>query len=967
MSLKKLTTLSSVFLLLITPQISAQEANSNESADEIETVIVTATRRETDLMETPIAVSAITDEELTRLGLSNITDLSYALPGLAIQQTDTNAPIITLRGVRSNNVTEVGDPAVGIHVDGVYVARPQGAQALMFDLEQAELLRGPQGTLFGRNSIVGTLNIRTAKPNLDVQGGSLIFKTGRFNEEGVRGHYNLPINDKLAFRFAFMTEAKDSFLDGYYDGAQVDWRFLPDTITSRFTPITDQSQKTIATQHAGHWGCQSWQIGCWSDPGWQLGVPPSPVEADPEDFYNNVDQNAFRLSALYIIDETSDLNLQYEVYHDKGAGWTNLASCEIMQSRTGKTMGDPAVYPANTCTDLYGSEDKYRAFVNVPGKNDLEIESFRAIYTKDFGDYDLKARLGRQQLEQYSQFDVDGGINAGWDMAMVIDDFKAESTVIDIQLSNKSSELAWVVGAFYLKEDNDMHAYFHATYNGDDIYHQPNREIESTAIFGQATYSISDKLFLTLGARYTEDEKSDNGGKNYACVVWNGCYPNTELWAPGGNDDGGNAIKAWAAQNPVGRFGFMPALNQLAPNFHIQSGLIDGVNCSAAKNPYEIWPYYFVSPQTTGCIVETLNNTTSASFDSTDWRIGLDYDLSDTSFLYTYLATGFKAGSITDVYVRGENSTHPEGPGSAVDTSYGPEEAVTFEVGYKARLLDNKLNIALNYFMTEYDGKQFTGNVPVDTVKVREFDIDLQQTVEVDQVVTIWGTQNFGEQEMSGLEFEFDYIPYDGGRLSGWATTMDTEIVEDYNTQWYYAMDAQFGRAGYAESVANVPENAVNLKGNEAPYSPDFAVTLKYEHTFNLGSWGTLNSMVNWHWQSEDYLTIWNADKHVNDPGGYGTGSSLNDDPENNYYDFVDLPGYFADPVEQFGDKRDSWHMMDFIMTYKPAGDSSWYLQAAIYNLEDESIPWFRAVEAGVPRGAYSAPRQYVLSLGYYW
>ena len=108
-------------------------------------------------------------------------------------------------------------------------------------------------------------------------------------------------------------------------------------------------------------------------------------------------------------------------------------------------------------------------------------------------------------------------------------------------------------------------------------------------------------------------------------------------------------------------------------------------------------------------------------------------------------------------------------------------------------------------------------------------------------------------------------------------------------------------------------------------------------------------------------------DRHVNDPGGYGTGSSLNDDPENNYYDFVDLPGYFADPVEQFGDKRDSWHMMDFIMTYKPAGDSSWYLQAAIYNLEDESIQWFRAVEAGVPRGAYSAPRQYVLSLGYYW
>ena len=73
------------------------------------------------------------------------------------------------------------------------------------------------------------------------------------------------------------------------------------------------------------------------------------------------------------------------------------------------------------------------------------------------------------------------------------------------------------------------------------------------------------------------------------------------------------------------------------------------------------------------------------------------------------------------------------------------------------------------------------------------------------------------------------------------------------------------------------------------------------------------------------------------------------------------------DPVEWFGDQRDSWHMMDFVLTYEPAGNASWYAQAFVYNLEDEEIAWFRGVEAGQPRGSYSAPRQYGIRVGYYW
>ena len=917
--------------------VNAQDdLETGATAGEIQSIVVTATRRETELMETPLAVSAMSQEDLEKLGLDNIKDLSYALPGFSVQNTDTNAPVITLRGVRSNNVTEVGDPAVGIHVDGLYVPRPQGASALMFDLERAELARGPQGTLFGRNSIVGTLNIVTAKPDFNDQTGSVTVGGGRYNEEAVRAFYNLPVNDRFALRFAYMSDKKDSFLDGYYDGSQPDWRFLPQDVRNQFQPINQLGQQQTATDYPWYLGCQAWQTDCGFDPGWQIGNPQSKVKADPETFYNNVDNYAYRISGRYLFEDDSDLNVSYEVYQDDGAGWQNMYSCEQMARRDGKLQGDPAVYDANTCTDIQGTDDRYTSFVNVPGIVDMEIESFRAIYTKQFGDLDVVAKYGRQKLSQYSQWDTDGGANAGWDMAMIINDYVAKSDVFDIEVQSSVGNLAWVLGAFYMEEDNDMEAFFHATMNGDSIFVQPHRTIESKAVFGQGTYALRDDLYLTLGLRYTEDEKTDVGGRNFECSVWNSCYPSTEVW--------GN------------RHLFPETLNNLTPDFHLAGGLYAGVNCEAAGGPYGGGPYLGA----TGCMVQTSENDVSESYSNTDWRIGIDWDVTDNGFLYGYVATGFKAGSIADQYVRGDNTLHPDGPGSKVDTSYGPEEATTAEIGYKVRLLDNKLNLSANYYFTVYDGKQFTGNIPVDTVRSTEFNTETMMVEEVEQVATVWGTQNFGEQEMQGLELEFDYIPYNGARLNGWATFMDTEIVDDYVTQWYYGQDAQFGRAGWNESIANVPENAVNLKGNEAPYSPDVAFTIRYEHTFNLGRYGSLTPAINYHWQSEDYLTIWNADKHVNDPGGYGTGFSPNGD-------YVDLPGYFADHVDTFGDHRDDWSMTDLFLTYTPANTDSWYVQAYGYNITEEEVAWWRGVEAGQPRGSYSSPRQLGVRLGFFF
>ena len=257
-----------------------------------------------------------------------------------------------------------------------------------------------------------------------------------------------------------------------------------------------------------------------------------------------------------------------------------------------------------------------------------------------------------------------------------------------------------------------MLANFTAELNGHDFFWQPNRELNHYAVYGQATYALRDDLFFTLGGRFSYDEKSDVGGRNINCNTGNGCYP--QIYDTGGNP--------------------FDTINQLAPDYWIQMGrMIDGVDC--------------VAPMI-GCGVVVTNNDTSQSWDNFSWRLGLDWDMSDTSFMYAYLANAYKSGSLADVYVAPSNSIlYSEG--QRVDLNYDPEYVTTAEWGIKAKNEENTLNYAFNVFYTVYDGKQFTGNLPVDVVEVYGYDSDpnsptFGQFTYFDQGVTLWTTENFG-------------------------------------------------------------------------------------------------------------------------------------------------------------------------------------------------------------------------------
>lgn len=177
----------------------------------LEEIVVTAEKRASLAQNTAIALSAISGDNLAKNGVDSLTDISSIAPNVSFgQQIDQT--IIVIRGVSSRDTTAVGDPAVSVSIDGVQLQRSSGLNTAMFDLERVEVLRGPQGTLAGRNATGGAINIITAKP-ADHFSAALSGEVGNYNTFNTNGHVNLPINEWLKARVAFQTRDHDGYRD----------------------------------------------------------------------------------------------------------------------------------------------------------------------------------------------------------------------------------------------------------------------------------------------------------------------------------------------------------------------------------------------------------------------------------------------------------------------------------------------------------------------------------------------------------------------------------------------------------------------------------------------------------------------------------------------------------------------------------------------------------------------------------
>ena len=188
-----------------------------------EEVLVTAEKRSESLQDLSQAISVLDGDDLDNQQISSFVDLSAIAPGVNIAKNEGFKTVITIRGVGNEaNQNAIANPSVSYHLDGIYVASPFALQTDFLDLERIEVLRGPQGTLFGQNSTGGAINVITQAPTVDDTFGKADLTVGDYGLVKARAAYNLPLSDTLAVRASFISNDRDGFTDNLTLGQDLD-------------------------------------------------------------------------------------------------------------------------------------------------------------------------------------------------------------------------------------------------------------------------------------------------------------------------------------------------------------------------------------------------------------------------------------------------------------------------------------------------------------------------------------------------------------------------------------------------------------------------------------------------------------------------------------------------------------------------------------------------------------------------
>ncbi|HVI33908.1 MAG TPA: TonB-dependent receptor [Phenylobacterium sp.] len=213
-----LSTASLAALVGATAIPGAAQAQTPAPGSEIEEVVVTARMRAESLQETPVAVTAITGAQIEKMVVQDLSDFTRAAPNFTIEGVGAihrNASVAYSRGIGYQGVDQAIDPSVGIAVDGVFYTRNIGALQSTFDIQQVELLRGPQGTLFGKNTTGGVVNITTKQP-ADHYTFSALARVGNFGRVDASMAADLPVNDRLSFRISATSQYSDGYMHNLY-------------------------------------------------------------------------------------------------------------------------------------------------------------------------------------------------------------------------------------------------------------------------------------------------------------------------------------------------------------------------------------------------------------------------------------------------------------------------------------------------------------------------------------------------------------------------------------------------------------------------------------------------------------------------------------------------------------------------------------------------------------------------------
>jgi iron complex outermembrane recepter protein len=816
-------------LLLVQPSaIAAEEPSAGDEL--IDSIVVTAQRREENLIDVPIAVSAFDSSSLERRQIDQATDLQLNIPNISFTKTNFSGSNFQIRGIGVSSIGPSSDSGVETHFNSMPIKIPRLFETDYFDLERLEVLRGPQGTLYGRNATGGAVNVLPAKPVLGEFEANVEVEAGNFSERKIKGMINLPLGDAWAFRLAGINFDRDGFSRNLTTGNDIDGRDQYSArATLRFTP-SDTTDVNLTVNYYEEESnrarilkqlCQrdpTGALGCLSDRlgfetvnsratlGGTLGELLPLVQGAPQAALINVgvDGNLNVPNPRSLRQVAADFDPTYEADE-------TIVTLELRQEIGAFTLTSISGYQE---TSFIGRTDFNQNVADGP----FTGPGVQTVLAPLGGMIALSgidpSLLGAKGGNIFGFFDR----SIGYDQS----DQEADQFSQEIRLaSNFDGKVNFQIGALYFDSDDNENYYvvtteldYAALLLGVNppifVNATPSASLESTALFGELYYRMTDNLKWTTGLRYTRDEK---GIKDR----------NLLFSVPDGQPLPDFRVDDTTFTEVTGRFGF-------------------------------------------------------------DWKPGWF----DDSTLYAFYSRGYKAGGFNPPVDRSNPSF------AGVADVYDPEFIDSIEIGSKNVFAGGRVQANLSAFYYKYDGLQVSKIVARTSVNENidanifglegEFVFKPMDNLVVDLNLSYLNTRiknasSIDPRDPTNSDPSFTAIKDVLDASNYVLPTAQLQAATAAGCLLPAALGGPFGLAGLAnrgtpglEQCAGAAFGAMdgvatNLDGNELPGAPELSGKIGAQYTFNFGGGQKLTPRVDYYWRDDFQARVF--DKPVDRLDGF--------------------------------------------------------------------------------------------------
>jgi len=584
--------------LLLTFSSSTTQAETATQAGVIEEVVVTAQKREQSLMDAAIDVTAFSGEQLTEAGIDDIFGMAKAVPGLTIQNTGAQIQIF-MRGV-GTRITGTGlDSGVAVYVDDRFVTRQTGQVFDIYDVERVEVLKGPQGVLFGRNATGGAIRIITKEVSDELE-GELSLGYGSDSFQMARGFVNVPVTDNFGIRVSAQTRQRDAFKENIIPGA---------------------------------------------------------------DDFDDLDAQSIRVKARWDVSDDSTLKFSYD--RSKATDLSNSGAVSLDRGNSrGISFGGITTTDRDKIASSMGTDSAY-------GSPKIESDSFQLRFETSLSDsLDLAAFLNYLDFRSAKPGDYDG--TSFQDVEVESAFFDASDIGFGFDLSsNSDGPLSWVVGANFFEGDaeSDFDLRVGPAGGGSVKLSVGFAEYKNTSygVFGSLDYDFNERWTLTVGGRYSDEDKENDLSTSSIAVATVSPVPASDS-------------ESWNEFTP-----------KVTLTYNLDNGIVYGTFASGFKSGG------FNHPLRVGTVIdpETIDMI----------ELGYKADLTDSLritsslFVYSYKDLQVTKAASESATVSTENATDSDIRGLDVDLTWAANEKLTFRINAE-------------YLDTEYKDYDTAGRAP---------------------------------------------------------------------------------------------------------------------------------------------------------------------------------------------------------------------------------------------------------------